>query len=60
MKVKEIIGFWKDERYYAYYTTIIENKNVILGRCLRSALRTRGYQFKRMLEDSINDIVDFR
>lgn len=61
MKVKEICGFWEKLfvgklKYFAYYYAKIEDRYVILTRCLQEDGFMRGSTRKSKLRDSIMDI----
>lgn len=65
MKVKEICGYLTNNRgifgrYFAYYQTKIEGRNVILQRILDPNRRVSGPSVFEKLEDSIYSIFDLR
>jgi len=65
MKVTEICGYLTNHtglfgRYFAYYHTKIEGRNVILLRLLEPNREVRGPSVFEKLEDSIYAIRDLR
>lgn len=64
MNVNEICGYFCTEagypRYYAYYYTKIDNRNVMLKRCLELSTSYKKGIVKRKLIDAIDGIYDLR